>query len=59
MNALGHLKNHRWQIFVGYLIFRWCGMTMLAKGMPTIIPPLTLEVALETSKMHSVAAYYI
>jgi len=31
------------------------GKTMLAKRLPTIIPPLMLEEALETTKIHSVA----
>ena len=31
------------------------GKTMLARRMPTILPPLTLEEALETTKIHSVA----
>ena len=31
------------------------GKTMLSKRLPTIIPPLTLEEALETTKIHSVA----
>jgi len=31
------------------------GKTMLARRLPTIIPPLTLSEALETTKIHSVA----
>jgi magnesium chelatase family protein len=31
------------------------GKTMLAKRMPTILPPLSIEEALETTKIHSVA----
>jgi magnesium chelatase family protein len=31
------------------------GKTMLAKRLPTILPPLTLEESLETTKIHSVA----
>lgn len=31
------------------------GKTMLAKRMPTILPPLSLQEALETTKIHSVA----
>lgn len=31
------------------------GKTMLAKRLPTILPPLTLHEALETTKIHSVS----
>jgi magnesium chelatase family protein len=31
------------------------GKTMLAKRLPTIIPPFTLDEALETTRIHSVA----
>lgn len=31
------------------------GKTMLAKRLPTILPPMTIEEALETTKIHSVA----
>jgi magnesium chelatase family protein len=31
------------------------GKTMLAKRVPSILPPLTLHEALETTKIHSVA----
>ena len=31
------------------------GKTMLAKRLPSILPPLTLQEALETTKIHSVA----
>lgn len=32
-----------------------CGKTMLAKRIPSILPPLTLKEALETTKIHSVS----
>jgi magnesium chelatase family protein len=32
-----------------------CGKTMLAKRLPTILPPLTLGESLETTRIHSVA----
>lgn len=32
-----------------------CGKTMLAKRLPSILPPLTLEESLETTQIHSVA----
>ncbi|MCK9290572.1 MAG: YifB family Mg chelatase-like AAA ATPase [Bacteroidales bacterium] len=33
------------------------GKTMLAKRLPSILPPLTLEESLETTKIHSVAGF--
>lgn len=32
-----------------------CGKTMLARRMPTILPPMTFEEALEVTKIHSIA----
>lgn len=32
-----------------------CGKSMMAKRLPTILPPLSLEESLETTKIHSVA----
>ncbi len=32
-----------------------CGKTMLAKRLPTILPPLTFEESLETTRVHSVS----
>src|SRR5690606_6053499 len=34
------------------------GKTMLAKRLPTILPPLTIEESLETTKIHSVAGKF-
>jgi magnesium chelatase family protein len=33
------------------------GKTMLARRLPTILPPITMEESLETTKIHSVAGY--
>jgi len=33
------------------------GKTMLAKRIPTILPDMTFEEALQTTKIHSIAAY--
>ena len=35
------------------------GKTMLAKRLPSILPPLSLQEALETTKIHSVAGKYL
>lgn len=34
-----------------------CGKTMIAKRISTILPPLTMEESLETTKIHSVAGF--
>jgi len=34
------------------------GKTMLAKRLPSILPPMTLHEALETTKIHSVGRSY-
>ena len=33
------------------------GKTMLARRLPTILPPMTIEEALETTKIHAYACY--